>query len=148
MGYRQHWRAATEVDVQHGTTDDILDALGGEEEGTPGVHLVLNDRFNQEAFVLTGTPDELIDWAARTLQVATLIKDPRPRPDDTEVDTEEERSDADEQPKTTDRVGDTDETVDENGRWHLRGRCDTCGAPCNENTGECTGTPSHVTAVA
>lgn len=41
-----------------------------------------------------------------------------------------------------------DETVDTMGVPYPRGRCDTCGAPCDFNTGECTEDHLHVVAFA
>lgn len=77
MGYRQHWRAADAVAVQIGTTEEIAQAIGGVEEDTDdAVHLVLNDERNQEAFVLTGDPDTLIDLASGILTQALAIKYP------------------------------------------------------------------------
>lgn len=50
--------------------------------------------------------------------------------------------------ETVDAVQPVDETVDANGEWYPRGRCDTCGSPCDAETGDCTGTAWHVTAIA
>lgn len=41
-----------------------------------------------------------------------------------------------------------DETVDGNGIPYPRGRCDTCGAPCDDKAGFCTEDPDHVVALA
>lgn len=40
-----------------------------------------------------------------------------------------------------------DETVDEHGDPLPRGRCDTCGAPCDDDTGECTSDATHPVAL-
>lgn len=43
---------------------------------------------------------------------------------------------------------DEDETVGGNGKPHDRGRCDTCGSPCDADTGDCTRDPAHPVALA
>jgi hypothetical protein len=46
-----------------------------------------------------------------------------------------------------DCTGYTDEAYDADGRAYPRGRCDTCGAPCADDTGDCTSDPTHETAL-
>lgn len=41
-----------------------------------------------------------------------------------------------------------DETVNGNGIPYPRGRCDTCGAPCDDTTGACTENTRHIVAIA
>lgn len=41
-----------------------------------------------------------------------------------------------------------DETVSADGSPLPRGRCDTCGAPCDADTGECTAERNHPVALA
>ena len=66
MSYRQHWVGAQFIPVRTGTSGEIHEALGGVDEGTgDAVHLVLKDGGNREAFVLTGTFEELRDLAGR-----------------------------------------------------------------------------------
>jgi hypothetical protein len=40
-----------------------------------------------------------------------------------------------------------DDCYDENGRAYPRGRCDTCGSPCDEKEGTCTTNPEHEVAL-
>lgn len=39
-----------------------------------------------------------------------------------------------------------DDCYDENGRAYPRGRCDTCGAPCDDDEGLCTADQTHEVA--
>lgn len=41
-----------------------------------------------------------------------------------------------------------DDCYGPDGEPYKRGRCDTCGAPCDDDSGECTNDPSHEVTVS
>ena len=73
MSYRIHTADAVFVATQTGTDAEIDAALGGYEHGRHGgeERLVLNDAGNQEAWVITGTREEIKDLLRRALDLVS-----------------------------------------------------------------------------